>query len=297
MWRFQSSWFNCREMDRSPERSLDVHLNTRAMGPFLWHAYLTRDRKAIDLLEKWGESWRQAQSQTAHGKPAGRFPPAMEWASGSYLIRSADWAKPQAEWDYFQWSRSAQDALVALMRALHDLTGDAKWSAAADAGSDGGATGLLPEGDDERLALMARLGAETERRLSMNFDMYTSEALWTDRVYYPLPEPYRHALFGGEAPRGDRYPDFAVTWGAADGEVARAVLQSSPDTMRLALYNFESGPVELPLRLWRLRPGTYRIEGLPSGPLRFRAETLPKEIRLAVPSRREVRVVIAFENR
>jgi hypothetical protein len=303
-WRFQSSWFNCRTLDRSRARALDVHLNTRAIGPALWHAYLTRDPKLIELLASWGASWRHAQQQTAHGKPAGAFPPVLDAQTGDYLIRSQDWAKPQAEWDYFQWSAGAQMSLVALMSALHDLTGQEDWLQAARQGatlaagpsSASPARTPLPSRPDEVLALMAREGEEAERRLGVNFEMFTSEALWTDRVYYPLPENYRWALFGGEAPRGDRYPNFAVTWGAAAGDVARAVLEAKPDQVALALYNFEPAAVEVPLRLWRLRPGRYQVRGLPGGPAPFVAGQLPHDLKLTIPPRKEVRVVIGFEN-
>jgi hypothetical protein len=303
-WRFQSSWFNCRTLDRSPARALDVHLNTRAIGPALWHAYLTRDPKMIELLARWGASWRHAQQQTAHGKPAGAFPPVLDAQTGEYLIRSGDWAKPQAEWDYFQWSVGAHMSLVALMSALHDLTGEEDWLQAATQGAEfaarqsgeSAARRPFPSGAEAILAMMAQEGEEAERRLSVNFDMFTSEALWTDRVYYPLPENYRRALFGGEAPRGDRYPDFAVTWGAAAGEVARAVLEAAPDRVGLALYNFEPAAIETPLRLWRLRPGRYQVRGLPGGPTSFTIDRLPHDLKLAIPPRKEVRVVIGFES-
>jgi hypothetical protein len=73
-------------------------------------------------------------------------------------------------------------------------------------------------------------------------------ARYTDRVYYPLPPQYRWRLFGGEAPRGDRYPLFAVTWPSLDAEVARAVLEQTPERLRLSLYSFKKTkpcPVEV----------------------------------------------------
>jgi hypothetical protein len=65
--RFRSSWFNCREADTSPPRAVDVHLNTRAMGPALWHAYLSRDPKLIALIAAWADSWIEAMRSTAAG--------------------------------------------------------------------------------------------------------------------------------------------------------------------------------------------------------------------------------------
>lgn len=292
-WRFQSSWFNCKTLDTRPERALDVHLNTRAMGPALWHAYLTRDPRMIELLSRWGESWRQAQQQTEHGKPAGIFPPVLESQTGGYLIRSSDWAKPRAEWDYFQWSPGSQRALAALMAALYDLTGVDDWAEAARAGFAVAPDEPFPDRPGEILAMLEKEGVETEKRLGVNFDMYTSEVLWTDRVYYPLPVNYRRALFGGEAPRGDRYPDFAVTWAPTQMEVARAVLQAAPDKLALALYSFEPQPAEIRLRTWRLRPGTYRLEGIEAGEQSLRIAGRPHELTLRLPPQRELRVLLS----
>jgi hypothetical protein len=105
---------------------------------------------------------------------------------------------------------------------------------------------------------MASLAREAESRLSRDFDMYTSEAIYTDRVYYPLGPQYTQYLFGGEAPRGDGAPAFAVTWPTSQTEFARAVLKATGTSLRLRLYSFEARPASAQVRLWRLAPGTYR---------------------------------------
>jgi hypothetical protein len=307
-WRFRSSWFNCRERDPRPERALDVHLNTRAMGPALWYAYLTRDAALVQRLVRWGEAWVEAMRSTKHGKPAGVFPPVVRSIDGSYLIGSQDWAKPNAEWDYFQWSGGAQEALASLLLALHDLTGDQRWLEAAGETFDvqdpalrqeiltapaayyewQRRTGKVAVPDAQRLlARMAEMARETEARYSVNFDMLTSEVIYTDRVYYALPADYRQYLFGGESPRGDRYPTFAVTWPPAGAWFARAVLDAGSDRLTLRLYNFEDRPLEAAVRVWRLAPGRYRWEG---GEVEVsqRAQLLS----LPVPARREVTVAL-----
>lgn len=298
-WRFRSSWFNCKERDERPERAVDVHLNTRAMGPALWYAYITRDAGIIQLLSRWGESWLRAMRQSLHGKPAGRFPPALAWADGSYLIRSQDWAKPQLEWDYFQWSERAQESLAALMGALHHLTGDGKWRQAEQE-----ARAALPRSEEPAgeavLEYLEKAGPPIVERLSRNFAMDTSEALWTDRIYYGLPAGYRRALFGGEAPRGDRYPEFAVTWGVPEGAaaqtvVARAVLNATPERIEIALYNFEAEAISLPVRFWRLKPGRYSITSDTQTAGESEVRKLPHALELQAPPRRETRVVIAFQ--
>jgi hypothetical protein len=86
-------------------------------------------------------------------------------------------------------------------------------------------------------------GRELEQRLSTNFDMFTREVLYTDRVYYTLPDDHSQLLFGGESPRGERYPNLAVTWEPSDAEYAREVVTVDEDRLRLRFLNFESKPV------------------------------------------------------
>lgn len=322
-WRFRSSWFNCAEMDTSAARAVDVHLNTRAMGPALWSAYFDRDPKLIALLSNWAESWRNAMRSTAHGKPFGLIPSVLRSLDGSYLIGSSKWDEPQAEWDYFQWSGGSQEAIASLFLAVHDLTRDPKWLQAA---SDSFAilrncrtyprhcqeirnnpeaqwvlarlTAKAPPVDRRKLLdHLAGLAEATEQRLSTNFDMYTSEALWTDRVYYRMSTEYRDHLFGGEAPRGDRYPMFAITWSPIEGEFARAVVQWSNRSMEIAAYNFEAGPITADARLWRLEKGDYRCHVIDStGKLRYTSlfgmRGNPQLLRITLPARTEVTVKI-----
>ena len=111
-------------------------------------------------------------------------------------------------------------------------------------------------------------------------------------VYYSLPPESSWRLFGGEAPRGDRYPFFAVTWPATGVEVARAVLAAEPGALRLRLYSFEKNETLLRLRLWRLKPGRHEWR---AGTRReeFTVTSAPHMLSLPVPPAREQTVVIA----
>lgn len=311
-WRFRSSWFNCREHDPRPERALDVHLNTRALGPALWYASLSHDPKLIELLARYGDSWRKAQLDTSHGKPAGVFPPVLRSANGDYLIGAQQWAQPQAEWDYFQWSGASQEALTSLMLALHDLTNEPKWLEAAAASVQvldrcevhpevcaaiRTAPGALNEyrrrtghpDDPPPAQILADLTAATTKldaRLASNFDLSTSEALYTDRIAYPLPAEYQQRLFGGEAPRGDRAPTFHVTWPVTKTRFARAVLAVASQSFTARLFSFESAPASAAIRLWRLEKGAYQWECAGQRG-EFEVQSLPADVIVPLPSRTE----------
>lgn len=282
LWRFRSSWFNCAQHDPKPERALDVHMNTRAMGPALWYAALTRDGKLIDLLSKWGDSWRTARDDTRHGKPAGVFPPVLRSSDGHYLIGSDDWRTPQAEWDYFQWSPGVQESLEALFRGLHAITADAKWR-----------MGNEPPFDPPSATDLEQEARNLALNLQSNFDMMTREVLYTDRVYYSMSPRYQRWLFGGEPPRGDRAPLFAVTWPAQKTPFARAVLGNGPDALKLRIYAFEEG--EALVRLWRLKAGNYTWStGAATGT--FQLTRTPHDLILPLPARQDLTVEITAAN-
>lgn len=293
-WRFRSSWFNCKEHSAAPERAVDVHLNARAMGPALWHAWLGRDEQLTALIERWGEAWLALMRSTAHGKPRGMIPAAVRSADGNYLL-GATWDKPDVEWDYFQWTRGSQESLAHLFLALADLTGKAKWAEAAREAFE--AVGLklpaMPAAADEPalLAALAKEMEQAEARLAVNFDISTREAIYTDRVHYALPPALLPHLFGGGAPRGDRAPGFAVTWPESDTRFSRLVMAAGPAELQARLYSFETAEAQARLRLWRLKPGAYRwTAGAKSGSLQV--DRLPAELAVPLPARQEVRLVI-----
>jgi hypothetical protein len=307
-------------VDTADGRDVDLHMNTRAMGPALWHAYLSRDPALITRITAWSEAWIHAMRQTAHGKPAGVFPPAMRAKDGNYLVRSELWNKPDAEWDYFQWSGRSQEAMASLVLSAYELTGkkdyldavresllpakdcanpevcleirsapDAflKWRTITGSREFDAAFGYTP--DPEDASILKQLAADADaalEKMAYNWDILTSEVLYTDRVYYALPAAYSWRLFGGEAPRGDRYPFFAVTWPEGTAEFARAVLESGTGRLRIRLYSFEAAEAEVEARLWRLKPGAWRWRlGAESG--EFTVTTLPHSLRLRLPARQE----------
>lgn len=294
-WRFQSSWFNCREHDAAPERAVDVHLNVRAMGPALWHAWLQRDARLIELVERWAESWRAAMHSTAHGKPRGMIPAAVRAADGNYLL-GATWEKPDVEWDYFQWTRGSQESVARLFLALHDLTAKPQWMEAARE-AFAAVKAPLPvfsaaAGEGELLARATAEMEQAEAALAFNFDMQTREAIYTDRVYYALPGLLSTHLFGGDAPRGDRAPAFAVTWPPVAGRFARMVTAADGDSLQALIYSFETGASSAKVRLWRLKPGSYRWRaGEASGELVVKG--LPVELTVPVTPRREIRLSVS----
>ena len=171
---------------------------------------MNRDAGLIRLIRDWAPAWLNSMRQTGHGKPAGIFPSVVRAADGSYLAGSSAGAKSQAEWDYFQWSGGSRK---------------------------------------RRWRRCCRRAREMEGRLAVNFDMFTSDPPWTDRVYCRRPAELRQHPPGGGAPHGDRYPAVALTWPPAKGEFSRAAAAAGPARLALAAYNIEGGVLMAPVRL------------------------------------------------
>ena len=106
-----------------------------------------------------------------------------------------------------------------------------------------------------------------------------------------MPPEYRLRLFGGESPRGDRYPAFAVTWPPAKAEFARAVISAGPSAVRLRAYSFENDTRTVPVRLWRLTPGRYKwTSGSRSG--EFTIPSLPYTLELPLDAKTDASITI-----
>ena len=333
-WRFRGSWFNCSEFSPNLDHAIDVHYNVRAMGPALWYAYFTRDPAVIERISRWAESWVRALRSTAHGKPAGVIPPVLISSNGSYLVRSARWDKPSAFWGYFHWSGYSQEGLTSLLLAAYDLTGDQKWLQAVGetfavldqcdrypeicaqmvrnpeafyewrrlTGStryDSHFPNVPATDSAHVLALIEKEARTMSHRIGFNFDLYTSEPMWTDRIPYGiLSAELKMYLFGGDAPRGERYPAFVVTWPSAKASFARAVLKATAAGAELRLYSFEAQPVRIPVRFWRLARGRYEWRSrsatgqlLSSGA--FEISRSPQIFELPLPPRTEVVITVS----
>jgi hypothetical protein len=194
--------------------------------------------------------------------------PANEDGSG-VMDEGRSW-EPLADAQSWMAALAPEDAnvIARLRQAAEHAKGPALWYAyfTGDGAGDPG----RPEAAGQRSGSAADVSAfdvtwamttqagESESILARDFDMYTSEVIYPDRVYYPLSLDYTRYLFGGDAPRGDRYPAFAVTWPPAETAFARAVVAATSTALRLRLYSFETKPSTVQVRVWRLKPGKYR---------------------------------------
>jgi hypothetical protein len=95
--------------------------------------------------------------------------------------------------------------------------------------------------------------------LRYNFRLQTSEVIKTDRAGLGGAGVTFGAYTGAARPWKDGgLPLAAVTWDAPDPDFAAVVLHASETRLRVRLYRI--GPdARLGMRVWRLRPGRYRV--------------------------------------
>jgi len=91
-----------------------------------------------------------------------------------------------------------------------------------------------------------------------NFEMLTSEVLFTDRVSLPGTD-HLFSMYTGGAGIAAQFPSYAVTWSGVTKNFAALVLNADGRRVKVLAHNFEPHPQNARMRLWRLQPGTYRL--------------------------------------
>lgn len=91
-----------------------------------------------------------------------------------------------------------------------------------------------------------------------NFELLTSEVLYTDRIGVRGAD-LLFAMYTGGAGLATYYPAYQVTWQTPTRNFAALVLGGDTRRLQVLLYNFEADPVGMAMRVWHLRPGLYRF--------------------------------------
>jgi hypothetical protein len=91
----------------------------------------------------------------------------------------------------------------------------------------------------------------------------TEGSLWIDRVMVDHAELQRARLGGIALIRNSLYPGHVVSWKfeapANDGSVAILIPESTPDRVRIIVYNLEKMPVKAQMTGWDVEPGKWEI--------------------------------------
>jgi hypothetical protein len=254
-------------MDRKPDTDGDTH-------PLMWHPTLevaayNRNPQALKLLREWGDAWID------HMEP-GKYAVLVDVASEKVLKTSE---KP------FEGAYGGQGSV---MQFLHAITGDGKYvkpyleylatgkadlglqlidlsrqyglaaqrEALAKAVKPGTAEAFVFTGRKE--ALVEALNRDIAE-LQRYFRMYTSAEPFTDRVFlYPLHNA-AIAYTGGYATRNKLNRSHFVSWEGFGTDYAALVLDASPTTLKVLVYNFTPEARNGRMRLWQVQHGLYEL--------------------------------------
>ncbi|OPZ20107.1 MAG: hypothetical protein BWZ10_00749 [candidate division BRC1 bacterium ADurb.BinA364] len=183
-----------------------------------------------------------------------------------YRDRPAANAEPGSE----AWCAASMSFLPGTLAKLRVLRGERDYDDVLE--RMGGYAAYLATGNREA----AYAGLEkSARAVRWNFEAYTSEVRFTDRVIafpgrwpkywgYPADEaPSAEALFS--AATGDPggallFPLNAVRWLTPPREIAAFVAQSSPREFEAELFHFGASPRRMGAELLLLKPGEYRAD-------------------------------------
>jgi len=93
--------------------------------------------------------------------------------------------------------------------------------------------------------------------------MNTEGSMWIDRVDVPNSELQRARLGGIALVRGSLYPGHAVSWTfaapARAEDVAILIPESTPQSVKIMVYNLNQAPVTANLLPWNLEPGQWEV--------------------------------------
>jgi len=102
---------------------------------------------------------------------------------------------------------------------------------------------------------------EAASQARFNFELKTSEVLFTDRVsvsQFPMWNMYT-----GGVGLPYFYPCHFVTWRKTGPHVAVLVSRADSKSLKAIICNFEPEPKHVGMNLWRLEPGTYELRAGP----------------------------------
>ncbi len=95
------------------------------------------------------------------------------------------------------------------------------------------------------------------KSIRTNFELLTSEVLFTDRV--AVTQHPMWSMMTGGASLPYFYPCYFVTWQNTGAHFAALVTHADAQSLKVLACHFEPQPKTVVMRLWRLEPGAYEV--------------------------------------
>ncbi|MEW6356038.1 MAG: CARDB domain-containing protein [Planctomycetota bacterium] len=289
---FKSCWYGATYIETEHQYGRDFPGNTLMLHPALYLMYYSRNEGAVKLLKEWGGNWAGIQEEAYKKQglkadypfqaqyPTGKIVKTVDRYISGYgyldlclgmyaLTQEEKYFIPIRTWidngdlnnsfvpDLFGL-RDMKEYEPQLRKAVAEMTWDDLRPQMGDDGRDTYSYLAWEMTGDKRY--VERAVKEAWKRITVLFPMHTWAEQSADRVAVSKTLVDRLYLGGTPGKRNKLWPTHTVGWKGFSEEFAAWVLKTSPDTLRVWIYNFESRPQSGEIRPWGLTDGNYSVQ-------------------------------------
>ena len=292
---FTSRLYGANAVITEPPYDQDSLSSTLMLHPALYLGWYSRNQYAMDLVREYGDSWLDLwKTAVAEGGPLGtsdnvklpstvRFEDRSVVGSGKYprgyghasmFLALQEWygerdyplvmrvwlerdsldADAQLDWLPFMDLSPWMDSLLERTAAI--TYDDLRPSMGNDTRTEYQYLDWQLTGN--RKAVLEAL-RDSWQRIALLFPMHTWAEQSNDRVAVSKDLVDRLYLGGTPGFRNMIYPTHAISWQGFSPDFAAWVLESDYERLKLMAWNFEDAPQVGTIRVYRLRPGVYRV--------------------------------------
>ena len=292
---FRSRLYGTNKVVTEPPYNQDSLSSTLMLHPALYLGWYCRNRYAMDLVRSYGDAWLDLfQKAVEQGGPLGpsdrvSFPSTVRFAdrsvvgagkypsgygSASMFLALQEWygekdyplvmrawleresldANVQMDWLPFMDPSPWRDALIE--RAGGVSYEDLNPAMGNDSRTQYQYLDWQLTGNRDAVVQALR---DSWERIELLFPMHTWAEQSADRVAISKDLVDRMYLGGTPGYRNKIYPTHSVTWHGFSPDFAAWVLESDYEHLRLMAYNFEAQPQSGRMRVYKLKPGVYRL--------------------------------------
>lgn len=121
---FKSAWLGAKGIDETPPKNRDIDMNAQALKPLRFLAWVTKDKKYIDLINEWSYSWLKISLSTDKGKPIGIIPASVRGYDEAINGDEPNWYDANMFWHYYDWSNHNGNRILDHLLFTYSITAD-----------------------------------------------------------------------------------------------------------------------------------------------------------------------------
>ena len=121
---FKSAWLGAKGIDETPPKNRDIDMNAQALKPLRFLAWVTKEKRYIDLINDWSYSWLDISLSTDKGKPKGIFPASVRGYDEAINGDEPNWYDANMFWHYYDWSNHNGNRILDHLLFTYSITAD-----------------------------------------------------------------------------------------------------------------------------------------------------------------------------